>query len=573
MIRVDDVVEQNLPKLQKKSWLAKPVKAILKTLLHENKFQAFEQKYPHVSGFDFVEQSLSHLGVSYSVRDNERENIPSHGRVVIIANHPIGSIDGLTLIKLVADIRRDVKVVVNNMLMAITPLKSLLLPVNNMGGQTAKQHLQAIHQHLASRGAIIVFPAGEVSRLSPSGVKDGKWHSGFLRFAQQTKSPIVPVYIDAKNSVKFYGLSMMYKPASTLLLVDEMFNKQQGNVAMRIGQQIPYESYQSIAVDIKTKTKLFKQHLYRLKKDRADIFTTQSAIAPHEDRKALKPAIKACEFLGKTQDGKCIYLHRYQDNDPIMREIGVLREQAFRAVGEGSNLRRDIDSFDKHYLHLILWDDDELEIVGAYRFADTQAVIEKHGINGLYSHSLFNFGDQMIPFLAQGLELGRSFVQPKYWGKRSLDYLWFGIGAFITKYPKYRYLFGPVTMSNAMPQAAKELMVYFYDLYFGCKQNIATSRSPFTIEQAVVTQLKQQFTGQDYKADFSQLKHLLANMGAAVPTLYKQYSELTERGGVQFLDFGVDAEFANCIDGLVMLDLTKLKAKKRERYLGTTLKQ
>ncbi|OKY27981.1 lysophospholipid acyltransferase family protein [Thalassotalea sp. PP2-459] len=573
MIRVDDVVEQNLPKIQQTPWLAKPVKAILKSLLHENKFQDFEQKYPHISGFDFVEQGLSHLGVSYSVRDNERENIPRDGRVVIIANHPIGSIDGLTLIKLVADIRRDVKVVVNNMLMALTPLQSLLLPVNNMGGQTPKQNLQAIQQHLANDGAIIVFPAGEVSRLSPSGVKDGKWHSGFLRFAQQAKSPIVPVYIDAKNSAKFYGLSMMYKPASTLLLVNEMFNKQQGNVAMRIGQQIPYESYQSIAVDIKTKTKLFKQHLYRLKKSRAGIFKTQSAIAPHEDRKALKHAIKACEYLGQTQDGKCIYLHRYQENDPIMREIGVLREQAFRAVGEGSNLRRDIDHFDKHYLHLILWDDDELEIVGAYRFADTNDVISTQGLTGLYSHSLFDFCEEMTPYLAQGLELGRSFVQPKYWGKRSLDYLWFGIGAFINKYPKYRYLFGPVTISNSMPQAAKELMVYFYRLYFGSEQNIATSRSPFTLQQSAIEQLTQQFTGQDYKADFTRLKHLLANMGTAIPTLYKQYSELTERGGVQFLDFGVDAEFADCIDGLVMLDLAKLKTKKRERYLGKKLKQ
>ncbi|WP_286233009.1 lysophospholipid acyltransferase family protein [Thalassotalea sediminis] len=569
MIRVDDVVEQNLPKLQQKPWLEKPVKAILKNLLHENKFQAFEKQYPHVTGFDFVEQGLSYLGISYSVRDNERENIPSHGRVVIIANHPIGSIDGLTLIKLIADIRRDVKVVVNSMLMALEPLQSLLLPVNNMGGKTPKENLQAIHQHLANNGAIIVFPAGEVSRLRPSGIKDGKWHSGFLRFAQQAKSPIVPVYIDAKNSAKFYGVSMMYKPASTLLLVDEMFNKRQGNVVMRIGQQIPYESYQSTALDIKTKTTLFKQHLYRLKKGRADLFTTQSAIAPHEDRKTLKHAIKKGEYLGQTQDGKFIYLHRYQENDPVMREIGVLREQAFRAVGEGSNLRRDIDAFDKYYLQLVLWDDEELEIVGAYRFADTKEVISTQGLTGLYSHSLFDFGEDMTPYLDQGLELGRSFVQPKYWGKRSLDYLWFGIGAFINKYPKYRYLFGPVTISNSMPQAAKELMVYFYRLYFGSERALATSRSPFTLQPTVIDELKQQFNGQDYKSDFTRLKHLLANMGTAIPTLYKQYSELTEPGGVKFLDFGVDADFADCIDGLVLLDITQLKPKKRQRYLGT----
>ena len=568
MFRVDDVVAQNLPTLNDKPWLAKPVKAALRGLLHEKEFLDFEQRYPHLTGLDFVEQVLNMFNISYSVRDSERESIPSTGRVVIIANHPIGSLDGLALIKMVADIRRDVKVVVNSLLMNIKPLSPMLLPVNNMGGKTPKENLQAIHEHLAQDSAIIVFPAGEVSRIRPAGVRDTKWHSGFLKFAHAAKAPIVPVYIKAKNSAAFYGVSMMYKPASTLLLVNEMFKQQQKDIPMRIGKQIPFDSYHGMPLDIKTKTKLFKKHLYRLKKNKADIFQTQSAIAPIEDRKVLKKAIKQCEYLGTTQDGKGIYLHRAVENDPIMREVGVLREIAFRMVGEGSNLRRDIDKYDSHYFHLILWDNEELEIVGAYRLADTQAVLEQQGLSGLYTHSLFELTEQMSPYLTQGLELGRSFVQPKYWGKRSLDYLWYGIGAFLQKYPHYRYLFGPVTMSNALPQSAKELLVYFYQLYFGADRDIAPSRSPFTLNQPAMEQLKSQFVGDDYKADFAKLKHLLANMGTSVPTLYKQYSELTEAGGVKFIDFGVDKDFNDCIDGLVLLDITQLKRKKRERYFS-----
>ncbi|MAG76315.1 MAG: GNAT family N-acetyltransferase [Colwelliaceae bacterium] len=569
MFRVDDVVEKNLPAISGKPWLEKPVKAALRGLLHEKEFHEFEQQYPHLSGLDFVEQVLNKFNVSYSVRDSERENIPASGRLVIIANHPIGSIDGLALIKMVADIRRDVKVVVNSLLMNLKPLSPLLLPVNNMvAGTTPKDNIHAIHEHLAADNAIIVFPAGEVSRIRPAGVRDPKWQTGFLRFAQNAKAPIVPVYIQAKNSAAFYGVSMMYKPASTLLLVNEMFKQQEKNIPMRIGQQIPFESYSKVQLDIKTKTKLFKKHLYRLKSGKADVFQTQSAIAPVEDRKVLKKAIKQCEFLGTTQDGKSIYLHRAVENDPIMREVGVLREVAFRMVGEGSNMRRDIDKYDGHYLHLILWDNEELEIVGAYRLADTKAIIDSQGIEGLYTHTLFELTEQMTPYLENGLELGRSFVQPKYWGKRSLDYLWYGIGAFLNKYPHYRYLFGPVTMSNALPQTAKELLVYFYKLYFGADREIAPSRSPFTLNQPAMEQLKTQFSGDDYKADFTQLKHLLANMGTSVPTLYKQYSELTEKGGVQFIDFGVDKDFNDCIDGLVLLDITTLKTKKRQRYLG-----
>jgi len=568
MLEVDKVVDENLPNLANKPWLERPVKSFLKRFLHEQEFQQFEEQYPHLKGIDFVEQCLTYLGVSYSARDSERENIPSQGRAVIIANHPIGSIDGLALIKLVTDIRKDVKVVVNNLLMTLKPLQPLLLPVDNMGGKTPKENLRAINQYLENDGVVIVFPAGEVSRMRPEGIRDPKWRTGFLKIAQQTKSPIIPVYIDARNSAIFYGISMLYKPASTLMLVDEMFKQQEKNIPMRVGRQIPYESYQQLSIDIKSKTKLFKKHLYRLAKNKPDVFQTQCAIAPREDRQLLKSKVKLGEFLGETQDGKCIFLHRDNIDEIVLREIGVLREQAFRAVGEGSLMRRDIDQFDKHYFHLVLWDEADLEIVGAYRLADTDKVITEQGMNGLYTNTLFALSHEMNPYFEQGLELGRSFVQPKYWGKRSLDYLWYGIGAFVKKYPNYRYLFGPVSISNNMPKAAKELMVYFYRAYFGENTDIATSRSPFTIEAKTASALKEHFVGNDYQKDFAMLKHLLANMGVSVPTLYKQYSELTEPGGVKFLDFGVDVNFADCVDGLVLVDINTLKARKKKRYLG-----
>jgi putative hemolysin len=120
-----------------------------------------------------------------------------------------------------------------------------------------------------------------------------------------------------------------------------------------------------------------------------------------------------------------------------MREIGRLREVAFRAVGEGTFKRRDIDEYDSHYFHLVLWDQHDLEIVGAYRFADAEQLTQADHPTGLYSSTLFNYSDSNQDLFAHGLELGRSFVQPKYWGKRSLDYLWFGIGAFLSRYPKY----------------------------------------------------------------------------------------------------------------------------------------
>ncbi len=169
----------------------------------------------------------------------------------------------------------------------------------------------------------------------------------------------------------------------------------------------------------------------------------------------------------------------------------------------------------------------------------------------------------MAPYFAQDLELGRSFVQHKYWGKRSLDYLWFGIGAFLQRHPGFRYLFGPVSLSDHYPKAAKDLLIQFYTLYFGCTDGIASSKLPYLLPK----DYPHSFSGDNYKTDFNQLKHQLANMGMVVPTLYKQYTETYQAGGVHFIGFNIDPDFNHCVDGLVLADLNTLKPKKRARYM------
>ena len=212
-----------------------------------------------------------------------------------------------------------------------------------------------------------------------------------------------------------------------------------------------------------------------------------------------------------------------------------------------------------------------MEIAGAYRFGDTAKLIAQGGLSALYTSQLFEFGNRMDPYLAEGLELGRSFVQPKYWGKRSLEYLWIGIGAFLRKNPQFKYLFGAVSMSNQLPRPAQDLMVYFYRLYFQREQGVVSSKNPYHFKQKSTEELANTFCGDDYKKDFRRLKALLANMGTAIPTMFIQYTELTEDGGTQFSDFGSDPSFADAVDGMVMVDLTMVKEKKRLRFMGPQL--
>jgi putative hemolysin len=568
MFSVAQVIQDQYPQLANKPLIAKPLIFLLRQLLHETDIRNFVEQYPHLNGIDFVEQVLDYFNVSFSAREEEKARIPTSGKVVIIANHPIGSLDGLALLKLIHSIRPDVKVMANQMLMSVEALHDLLLPVNNMSGGTAKKDMANLHAHLQAERALLVFPAGEVSRLRPQGVRDTHWRSGFLRLAKQHQAPLLPMFIDAKNSPLFYSVSMLYKPLSTVLLVKEMFKQRKAHFPVRIGKQIPPSSYDIPNLPLARVVKLINKHLYKMGHDKGEVLVTQNPIALPENPAVLLRELKTrCQRLGETADNKVIYLYQHNQSSAIMREIGRLREVAFRAVGEGTHAKRDIDQYDSEYYHLVLWDKDECEIVGAYRFGDATKLVTPEA-NNLYSATLFDYQPEMSPYFAQGLELGRSFVQPKYWGKRALDYLWYGIGAFIRQYPQYRYLFGPVSLSNDYPQPAKQAIIQFYQTYFGGTTDgrpvLAQAKLPFVMKEPPATE----FTANDYKTDFANLKHYLSSMGSSVPTLYKQYTEVAEADGVQFHAFNVDPEFNHCIDGLIMVDVTRLKEKKAQRYMG-----
>jgi hypothetical protein len=266
-----------------------------------------------------------------------------------------------------------------------------------------------------------------------------------------------------------------------------------------------------------------------------------------------------------------IYLYRFAGDCAVMREIGRLREVSFRAVGEGCGRRRDMDVYDADYDHIVLWDDEALELVGAYRLRRTaelaSASLNKAPVtlSKLYSATLFEYQPAAREYLAAGVELGRSFVQPRYWGRRSLDLLWYGIGAYLKKFPEVRYLFGPVSISNSYRSAAKDLMVSFYRHYFPAATPWVIARLPY---QSVKVDLSSRWSGIGYAEGFAQLKAELAAMDVAAPMLYKQYSELCEAGGVQFVDFNIDPDFSDCVDGFVAVDLSYLKDNKRRRYLA-----
>jgi hypothetical protein len=332
-------------------------------------------------------------------------------------------------------------------------------------------------------------------------------------------------------------------------------------VSIKVGELIDPLAHEDLSLPLKTKVKLFQKQVFRIGRQQPSLFRTLSPIAPPEDRHQLKKEVEACEPLGETRDNKKIFLYHSQTDSILIREIGRLREEAFRLIGEGTGNQRDIDDYDKHYMHIVLWDEDDLEVVGAYRLCATKN--ESH----LYTATLFEYNAATEHIIQAGLELGRSFIQPRYWGSRSLEYLWYGIAAFLRRNPQYRYLLGAVSISNTFSRPAKDLIVGYYQRYYADSEGLTlSSKRPYTIDDAAQQRMNLLFQDKTVKEAFTILKAQLRHLGYSVPALYKQYADLTNQGGTSFLGFNIDPDFNDCVDGLVVVDIQQMSPQKQKRY-------
>ena len=382
------------------------------------------------------------------------------------------------------------------------------------------------------------------------------------------KVPVLPVHVAARNSTMFYGMSMLAKPLSTAMLPREAVASGSRRIGFSIGALVAAsELEQRSGGSSAQAAMLMRRHVYRVGRHRGLIFGGQAPLAHPEPAEQVAAELVKAEKLAELSDGKQVLLFKGIADSVVLREIGRLRELTFRKVGEGTGARRDLDACDPHYEHLLLWDPKALRIVGSYRLGHGGRLIAERGLAGLYTSSLFDYSPALESRLGQGLELGRSFIAPAYWRSRALDQLWQGIGLYLQRHPELRYLFGPVSMSINLPREAREWIAAAHQHYFGAP-GLAAARQPFVVSAEVVRGVRQALEGLDAPAGLGRLKHHLDALGVSLPVLYRQYVDLVEPEGVQFLDFGEDPGFSGCVDGLVMLDLAALKPAKRTRYLG-----
>ena len=266
-----------------------------------------------------------------------------------------------------------------------------------------------------------------------------------------------------------------------------------------------------------------------------------SYIIPPVPRELIKKELTRKIFLRKTNHGnKEIYITTAHISPNIMQEIGRLRELSFTMEGGGTGKPVDIDEFDTLpepycFKQLFVWDPENEEIVGGYRFI--------HGSNmyrsvdgSIYTPTaeLFHFTDEFIrKYLPYTLELGRSFVQPAYQpstdirkGMYSLDNLWDGLGTLSLEIHRTRYFFGKITMYPQMNRQAKDMILYFYQKHFPDKDGLVWPNEPMNIEMDY-NKLHDMFNGRNYKEDYQILHRAVRELGSYVPPLVNAYMNLS----------------------------------------------
>jgi putative hemolysin len=552
----------NLPVLIKRIILS-----FLSSLMHIKQINNFIEVNSKKYGIDFIDELLETLDISYSVSAKDKLKIPSEGKLFIVSNHPLGGIDGLLLIKLISEVRSDVKIIVNDLLMNIDNLSNNFIPFDLFSNKSQRENIEQIYKSLTNNNAVIIFPSGEVSRLGLSGIKDSKWKKSVIQLSKKFKVPVLPVYVNARNSMLFYFISIVNKTFSIFFLPRELFNKKGKTFQIIIGHHIPSEAFENRYHKIEYQIKLLRKHVELIGKGKKGIFASEKNVIHPLPSKLLKHQINKCKVLGLTSDKKKIFLVDSITAPEVLKEIARLREITFRKVSEGTGKKMDVDKYDEYYKHIVLWDEEELEIVGAYRIGIGRTIMPTLGVNGFYTSELFKHSPEMESILLQSAELGRSFVQSKYWNTSALDYLWQGLGVFLRDNPNIKYTFGGVSLSKTYSETAKNHIIFFYNKWFPDRSKLSAAKNKFIMLENEKQELKNIYSSEEYKIDFSTLKEILKNLGYTIPVLYKQYSELCEPDGIKFIDFCIDPDFNDCVDALIIVEVEKIKTAKKERYI------
>lgn len=529
-------------------------------LLQLPPFRALYRAARKDDGRPFSSRALAVLRIEVVAALSDLVRLPRTGAAVIVANHPRGLADGLALLDLVRRVRPDVRVLTNYLVSAVSDLRDECVFIDPFGGRRAsarnRSGLRRATRWLESGGTLIVFPSGEVApRIGTDGMPvDGPWLPSAAKLASRVDAPIVPVYISGRNSQLFYRAGGLHPLLRTVLLPIELLRQVRSTVTVRVGNPLA-----SARDDAASCTAAVRSAVDKLAAAGAAIVAPVPAPRMATEIRSL-PSDALLLESGDYQ----VWCARAVDIPCTLREIGRLREVTFRGVGEGTGQAIDLDAFDEWYEHLFVWNAAREELVGAYRVGRSDEIARVRGVAGLYTHTLFEYDARLLARMSPALELGRSFVRAEYQrSSNALLLLWRGIGSLIARNPQYRFLFGPVSISNRYRDSSQRMLMAFlqqnhYNRELGelvrALNPVPDRESPGGTDAEVAGNI----------ADVDRLIAATERDGKGMPVLLRQYLRLN----AMLLGFNVDPQFGDVLDALMMVDLTRVDPAILARYVG-----
>ena len=271
-----------------------------------------------------------------------------------------------------------------------------------------------------------------------------------------------------------------------------------------------------------------------------------------------------------------IYIITHHDSPNVMREIGRLREIAFRAAGGGTGMSIDIDEFDtmeNAYKQLIVWNPEAEEILGGYRYIlGTDVKYDKKGAPILATSHMFNFSEQFVnEYLPTTIELGRSFVTLEYQSSRAgskglfaLDNLWDGLGALTVVMPNVKYFFGKVTMYPSYHRQGRDMILYFLKKHFADKDNLIIPTEPLVIESDE-RELEALFCKDSFKDNYKILNSEIRNLGYNIPPLVNAYMGLSPT--MRMFGTAINHEFGKVEETGILIAVDEILEDKYVRHI------
>jgi len=533
----------------------------------------------------YADRVLDALGVAYQLSDQDRACIPREGPVIVTANHPFGGVEGLMLASMLRAVRSDVKILANYLLTAIPEMRELFIAVDPFGGVgSAKGNVRGIREAvrwLKAGGMLAAFPAGEVahSTWQDLHVNESPWSDTIGRLVLLSQASVTPVFFEGANGPWFQALGLAHPRLRTLMLARDLLTKRGRRVRVRVGNPIPFakltrfESARDLTAYLRLRTLILKNRA-AAEPRRAPKSAPAKASAVEPIVPPVDPALMADEIarlpepqvLCRSRDFVVCEARAHQI-PKVLREIGRLREVTFRDAGEGTGKSVDLDWYDEHYVHLFVWNTAKREILGAYRVGESDALIRRFGMRGIYTSTLFRYRRRLLRQISPALELGRAFVRPEYQkAHASLALLWKGIGQMVVNRRRYKMLFGTVSINNEYNSVSRQLITAFLKMneYRRDLARLVRPKNPPRRRRIPAWDQESTCRVVTDVEDVSALVSEIESDRKGIPILLRQYLKL----GAKLLGFNIDPAFSDVLDGLILLDLTQTDPRILERFMG-----